>query len=158
MNTELKGKPMPLKQSFTDRLKQLRGDMDVTDLARQRGVSPPTIYKAEGGERNVKWQTIEAIYGEFCNTTEELTDLLILWALTQSASGTTLLHAQNSLKAAVEEIQKVTSTQADLMRREMEGMEANDQRELVEFARRFRQSEATREMARAWMKAVKGMG
>lgn len=146
---------MANKQTFSERLKKLRGNIEATELARMRGVAIPTIYKAEGGERNVKWQTIEAIYGEFCKSPYELADLLMMWALTQTESKITPPQARESMCAVMEESDRANSEQGEAMLREMELMPPSEQRELVEFARKFRKSAPTRQMTKAWMAALK---
>lgn len=146
---------MAVKSSFVERLKKLRGPLDVASLAKLRGVSMPTIYKAESGERNVKWQTIEAIYGDFCQSPSELGNLLMLWALSQTDREISMEQTAESMGEMLSENARVILKESKALLREFEQMSPLEQREMVQFAHKFRKSQPTRDMVRAWMKAIK---
>jgi len=147
---------MAILKTFTEKLKSLRGGMEVTKLAKERGISPPTIYKAEGGEQNVKWQTIEEIYGDFCKTDYEFMDLLMLWALGQTDRKLDISKARESMQAMVMNEEQARSKESEALLREIELMPLPEQRELLTFARHFRRSQHTRKMAAVWVESSDG--
>ncbi len=147
---------MAILKAFTDKLKSLRGGREVAAVAKERGSSPPTIYKAEGGEQNVKWQTIEEIYGDYCQTDSEFADLLMLWALGQTDRKLHLSMARDAMTAMALHEEQQRSQEEDAMLREMQLMPPASQQALLVFARHFRRSEHTRRIAQVWVESTEG--
>ncbi len=145
---------MPILNAFTDRLKALRGDKEVTTLANERGTSQPTIYKAEGGGQSVKWSTIEQIYGALCETDEDFAELLMLWALCQTDRKLSISGAREALHEAILRDEHDHTREAEAMLTEMKLMPLSEQQELITFTRHFRRSGHTRRIARVWVESV----
>lgn len=144
---------MAILKAFTEKLKSLRGSLEVTRLAKEKGTSVPTIYKAEGGEQNVKWQTIEDIYGDLCKSDYEFMDLLMLWALGQTDRKLDISQARESMMAMAVKEEQARSKEAEALLKEAEMMSVPEQREFLTFAKHFRRSQHTRRMAAVWVES-----
>lgn len=147
---------MHAKESFSNRLKDLRGMIPIKDLAKKAGLSATALYKAEGGEDSVSWKTIEAAYGDLCKHPAQYEELLMLWALTQSDRPVALYAAREALKSVMREEAQVISKESAAVMRELERMSVPDQRLFTAFAKHFRQSEHTRRLAEVWMECSEG--
>lgn len=147
---------MHAKESFSNRLKELRGAIPIKDLAKQTGLSPTALYKAEGGEDSVSWKTIETAYGDLCIHPAQYEELLMLWAMTQSERPVALYKAREALTSVMEEEAEMISKESAAVLREMELMNQPEQRLFTTFARHFRQSEHTRKITEVWMECSDG--
>jgi transcriptional regulator with XRE-family HTH domain len=147
---------MQATEFFSQRLKQLRGPkLSVAELARRTGVAESALYKAEGGELTVSWKTVEKAYGDLCLSAEIYQDLLMAWAMTQSERPVALYAAKEAMTRVMEDQAQTLTTEGLAMQQQMELLAPTDQRTLVEFARHFRRSENTRQMARIWLEGVR---
>jgi hypothetical protein len=142
---------MNAKESFSNRLKQLRGSIPIKDLAANAGLSATALYKAEGGEDTVQWKTIEAAYGDLCKYPAQYEEILMLWAMTQSERPVALYAAREALTSVLRDEGEMISKENAAVLREMEMMTVPDQRLFVTFAGHFRRSEHTRKMAEVWV-------
>ncbi len=144
---------MHAKESFSNRLKELRGSTPIKDLATSAGLSATALYKAEGGECSVAWKTIEAGYGDLCKYPAQYEELLMLWAMTQSDRPVALYAAREALTSVLKEEAETITKESAVVLREMEMMTVPDQRLFTMFSKHFRQSEHTRRMAQVWVES-----
>lgn len=147
---------MQAKESFSNRLKELRGAIAIKDLAKQTAISPTALYKAEGGQESVSWKTIETAYGDLCKFPDQYEQLLMLWAMTQSERPVSLYRAREALTNVMREEAQLISKENASVIREMELMNQPDQRLFTQFARHFRISEHTRKITQVWMECSDG--
>lgn len=142
---------VPTNSALALRLKALRGDKEVAPLARERGVSPPTIYKAESGKRGLKWPTLEAIYGDLCHRDQDIMELLMLWALSQTERQLLPPPAREALTAMVAHTTAERDLHGAAVLREMKLMSTAEQAAFARFAAHYRKNESTRRMAEVWV-------
>lgn len=144
---------MTAKESFSKRLRELRGDTPIKDLAEKAGVALTALYNAEA-EKPVSWKTIERAYGELCLGKEHFVHLLCLWALTQTGVPIGLYEALEMMTTCVRDEASRISKEDSEMAREMAGMTVPERRSFLEFAKHYREHPATQKMVAAWMEAV----
>ena len=139
--------------SFCNKLKQLRGPLPVEELAKQKGVAASSIYKMEQTAK-VRWATVEKTYGHFFRDVHEHCQTLILWALAQTDQKVALYMAYDTTKTILKEEAEEVSRAAMDIARIIDGLNPVDRELFVRFALKFRSSEPTRTMIRAWLDAV----
>lgn len=139
------------------RLRELRGNLEVKDLVRRSEVGHAAIYKAESGE-SVRWSTIEEAYGPLCTSDRQYSDLLMLWALSQTRKDVKLLDATESMRALREETQESLTAETDLLARLAEGMTPPDRKLFLDFAALYRQQEPVRRMIKAFVEGASKWG
>jgi len=147
---------MAEKVTFSNRLKQLRNDISVKDLAKNAGVAPATLYNAEA-DLVVTWNTIERAYGPLCKTEEGYAELLMLWAMTQSKKRMGLYRAQEAMTAVLNDSAKATDEVSERVLEQVKSMDGRSQDDFAKFAVLYRTSPPTRQMAAAWMESVEKM-
>lgn len=144
---------MTASESFSKRLRDLRGKLSAKDLAERSGVALSAIYNAES-EKPVSWKTVEKAYGPLCPGREQLVHLLTLWSLTQTSTPIGLYEAAGMMKTVVqEESGKVSREDAEMIE-EMQSMTLPERRNLIRFAKHYKANTATQKMVMAWMESM----
>lgn len=146
---------MAAKETFSKRLRELRGTKSARELADDSGVALSAIYNAES-EVPVSWKTVEKAYAPLCPSQECLIHLLTLWALTQTLTPLPLYSTKDMMNSLVrEEAEQITTEDAEILK-EMTLMTLPDRRNLLSFAKHYRCNPAARKMVAAWMESVSG--
>jgi methylthioribose-1-phosphate isomerase len=144
---------MAAKETFSKRLRELRGKTSAKELSESSGVALSAIYNAES-EVPVSWKTVEKAYAPLCPSRESLIHLLTLWALTQTLTPLPLYSTKDMMNALVrEEAEQITTEDAEILK-EMALMTLPDRRSLLLFAKHYRKNPAARRMVGAWMESV----
>jgi transcriptional regulator with XRE-family HTH domain len=146
---------------FTNYLRDLRHhrQKSIEAVAQEAGVSSAALYKAESG-KPVSWTTIEKAYAPLCPDKSSLVRLLARWSLSK-------VRALEIDPVEVEaEASRLCDHTADYIAKNPEindrinrillGLTPPQRHSLIRFAESFAQSEHTREMAEAWLKATNG--
>lgn len=145
--------PMASSNPFSRKLKELRGQVPVEQLAQQSGVAPASIYKAET-TASVRWQTVEKAYSGFFRDAHDHCLTLILWALEQTDRKVALYEAAAEAKSLLREEVDEIGENAETLQRIIMNLSPPDTELLLSFAKRYCASEPTRDMVRAWMTAM----
>lgn len=140
-------------ETFSRRLRELRGKIPIKELAERSGVATSALYNAEG-EKPVSWKTVEKAYGPLCLGQQQLVHLLTLWALTQTTKPIGLYEMAETMKTVVMEESGKTNQEDAEMLKAMATMTLPERRTLIQFARHFSANPATQRMVNAWMESV----
>lgn len=144
---------MTHSETFSKRLRELRGKISIKDLAERSGVATSALYNAES-EKPVSWKTVEKAYGPLCLGQEQVVHLLTLWALTQTSKPIGLYEMAEMMRTVVQEESSKTSQEDAEMLKTMADMTLPERRTLIRFAQHFSCNPATQTMVRAWMDSV----
>jgi hypothetical protein len=139
---------------FSEKLRKLRGVLSVSDLAQQASVAASLIYKMESTAK-VRWQTVEKCYGHLFRDAHEHCMTLILWALEQTDRRVALYEAAETAKTLLREEAEGMSHHIERISKAVKSLSPVDAELLMDFAQMFATTEPTRQMARAWMAAMK---
>jgi AcrR family transcriptional regulator len=146
---------MSHSETFSKRLRELRGEVTIKDLAKRAGVATSALYNAEG-EKPVSWKTVEKAYGPLCAGQQQIVHLLTLWALTQTSKPIGLYDLAQMMNSVVREESSKTDREDEEMLRAMSDMTLPERQTLLRFARHFAGNAATKNMVNAWMEGVEG--
>jgi len=125
----------------------------VEQLAKARGVSASSIYKAEQTPK-VLWKTVENAYGGLFPNPQEHLETLVLWALEQTQRKVDFPVALRTATLILSEEQSIIKGDALALETLISQLTPVDSECLLRFARLFRSSEPARMMVRAWLAAV----
>lgn len=140
---------------FSEKLKSLRGNRSVEELAHRSGVAASSIYKMESTAK-VRWQTVEKAYGGlFANRREHLVTL-ILWALEQGETKLDLRDTAEAVSDILGQESAQMKEQQEKLNPIAKSLSPVDASLLLDFAQKFASSDSTRQMAQAWLEALAG--
>jgi|GEM_PF-4028268 len=147
-----------MPQSLPSLLKSLRDRQSLTvkALARKCGLSEAVLYKAESSKK-VAWSTIRQGYVPLTRDEREFTDLVATWArhhVGHDVDTDKLAEQVRAYRAAEAEQLAKEGFTSTIFTEVLAGMTTDERRDLLRLIALYAQSEATREMVAAWLRAV----